>query len=1085
MEKPLRTLLTSRPKSGFALVIALMLMAFVLLLMLSLSSLITVESKNASQGMIQDNAQQNAILALHVAMGELQRYAGPDQRITSSASLLDSNPDTREIDDVDEPNWTGAWDSSGELLTWLVSGNEGLTPLDSDFNTPDTRPAETKKMYSDGSVQAPLKKIASGAYAYWISDEGVKAKVTLPDSSVSTNPLISAQMVDITRMSGLNWLANTANQKDDRKHVISIESLKILAQDTAEQNSIDAKRHDLTAHSYGVLADTAKGSLKQDLTLALYNNSQLPSGQIFGPDNGVASIEDPGGPTWQQLQSWVNISATGTLQARPQHDEQTGISPVITQFQYYVNARTDVHADQGTQDLYLDIYPAITLWNPYDRPLRISDGKIDVARRYWDYVWGDPSGTFRWHYIPFHGWYIWIIRNGSPTIRYTRDSDPMFPSLMTLSTGLHDGMHFSMGNVVLAPGESISFSPPSGKSAMTMNKTDYYPLEPGFHPDGSYYYQTDVSGSKAMSYTPTEPPLRFGIVASRSTQLCVRFRDGDNVLQELYNIGGIEEQAGATTDLLPLGSSDMTGSLGTKVIRNFTDWAVLDAAEDRSIQWLSHLNPRGASQGAIPYFFHLDKSTITNSHINNPSFYSSSTFKEDQQLGLNNVGNGFSVSSASINDTELFTSTLARDQLHSVGQLMHAPLYYSGANRSSGNLTNLAAAEEDAGERMFYGRYDNLIPAYAIGNSEADPTIPLSATSVDWRLSDYSDDWAKNFHRVIGKHYDYSYHLNQGLWDGYFFSTLPSATSRQPANPRLLARDATKSSSLSSRTAASEFLLDGAFNVNSTSEEAWRALLGAFYGEAKIDAEPASPFVRMHGSTGDLFDPAADDAEDKEAYHGYRALTQDQIINLAHQVVKQIKWRRLGRDRPFTSLADFINRDPDHDAPSAMGDPDAFRLRGALSAALRAADLIDQTEADALGIDSGTEATINTALQDNATKTDTSSALTTLTTQAMEGWRSEGLPGWMTQADLLARLGSVLTSRSDTFKIRVCGESRDPITNEVNGIAWGEAIVQRLPEFVDTNMDAADADIHSLNSKENETFGRRFVIVDFHWISES
>jgi hypothetical protein len=82
-------------------------------------------------------------------------------------------------------------------------------------------------------------------------------------------------------------------------------------------------------------------------------------------------------------------------------------------------------------------------------------------------------------------------------------------------------------------------------------------------------------------------------------------------------------------------------------------------------------------------------------------------------------------------------------------------------------------------------------------------------------------------------------------------------------------------------------------------------------------------------------------------------------------------------------------------------------------------------------------------------------------------------------------LGSVLTSRSDTFKIRVCGESRDPITNEVNGIAWGEAIVQRLPEFVDTNMDAADADIHSLNSKENETFGRRFVIVDFHWISES
>ena len=50
---------------------------------------------------------------------------------------------------------------------------------------------------------------------------------------------------------------------------------------------------------------------------------------------------------------------------------------------------------------------------------------------------------------------------------------------------------------------------------------------------------------------------------------------------------------------------------------------------------------------------------------------------------------------------------------------------------------------------------------------------------------------------------------------------------------------------------------------------------------------------------------SGDDEHSDAAYHGYRTLTREQIANLAHQIVKQVKWRG-----PFTSLAAFVNRDP-------------------------------------------------------------------------------------------------------------------------------------------------------------------------------
>ena len=77
---------------------------------------------------------------------------------------------------------------------------------------------------------------------------------------------------------------------------------------------------------------------------------------------------------------------------------------------------------------------------------------------------------------------------------------------------------------------------------------------------------------------------------------------------------------------------------------------------------------------------------------------------------------------------------------------------------------------------------------------------------------------------------------------------------------------------------------------------------------------------------------------------------------------------------------------------------------------------------------------------------------------------------------MLQSLAPVITCRSDTFTIRGYGEAKDA-GGKVIARAWCEAVVQRMPDFVDPT-NAADTAIASL-SPVNQTFGRRFEIISF------
>ena len=61
------------------------------------------------------------------------------------------------------------------------------------------------------------------------------------------------------------------------------------------------------------------------------------------------------------------------------------------------------------------------------------------------------------------------------------------------------------------------------------------------------------------------------------------------------------------------------------------------------------------------------------------------------------------------------------------------------------------------------------------------------------------------------------------------------------------------------------------------------------------------------------------------------------------------------------------------------------------------------------------------------------------------------------------------------------GEARDSAGN-VTARAWCEAVVQRVPEYLD-EVDAPETAYAGLTSEANKTYGRKMRLVSFRWLS--
>jgi hypothetical protein len=260
-------------------------------------------------------------------------------------------------------------------------------------------------------------------------------------------------------------------------------------------------------------------------------------------------------------------------------------------------------------------------------------------------------------------------------------------------------------------------------------------------------------------------------------------------------------------------------------------------------------------------------------------------------------------------------------------------------------------------------------------------------------------------------------------------------------------------------------LYDGGFNVNSTSKNAWKAVLAGMRGQTLPDGSSVSGTVLTKFARS--FKPTSGVSN---AWNNYRELTDAEIEALAAQVVKEVSARG-----PFMSLGDFINR---RLLASEHG------LKGALQAAIDKSGINKNAIAEAGGgltagtfaapakpdpltsfIDpNGNDGRGNINFTDkNSDGPGTYGVLKKATNPADKRFpnlasMSEtnndqkvtaglGAPKVITQLDVLNTVGPNLTARSDTFTVRAYGEALDNAGNTI-GRAWIEVVVQRTAQFM-------------------------------------
>lgn len=438
-------------------------------------------------------------------------------------------------------------------------------------------------------------------------------------------------------------------------------------------------------------------------------------------------------------------------------------------------------------------------------------------------------------------------------------------------------------------------------------------------------------------------------------------------------------------------------------------------------------------------------------------------------------------------------------------------------------------------------------PAFPIGNAEASPYVDREAPvgisrriyTGDWQNSGVAND---NANTLV----DLSYLLNDSLWDRYFLSTIPQSGNFDPQqhdplpnsrnqiinSPDLLAEDLRDFN-----TTAAHLLSNGTLNVNSTSVDAWTALISAFRdleieGNGVRNPENTVPVSRtpqplqeavdftfnMMETNASSFGAVSSERNYEAILGGFRYLTDEMVRALAQRIVDEVRLRG-----PFFSLADFVNRrlvPPDRSSAAWLDarteiepgvpagragsidtsyDPlvglegingtlqRAINLSGINGGTNYPAALQPLRELDRVygvwdrpfhdGVWSNTEAeTFNASY--GATRHYLDFEHMTGMPAGEVGQLMSHTPGFVTQGDLLAMIGSALTARGDTFRIRTYGDLTDPLTDKVRARAWLEAIVQRMPEpVVDSNQDfEPDAAAQEM--------GRRFRVLSLRWLTE-
>ncbi len=1144
-----------------------------------LLSLSSISLRSSSQANAMATARANARMALTLAIGELQKEAGTDQRVTARAEILDSTPDTPLAEGVKQKYWTGVWKTGSKqteaqrtdsmvpsralAARWLVSNPQPGSPTSLD---PTGYTASTTGNSRDGIVIAkglgadladvtvPLVKVPrssttglGGSYAYWVSDEGLKAKANLVDATFSSGLAAIDQLHHLApQANAMHKVLPMVDEGIDFRKTPVENIAKLLTADTVKllpnismKSPLARYSPDFTVNSQGVIVDVRQGGLKKDLTAALEDPQAFQS-LINNYGNGAAMLyrysdssanANPTVPSgsqpvksgitdglpWHSLYFHYNtykaqmtppVTPSGQASTAPTSSGKPETLPNVLSPRYYgvklggsstkqagiaplpIAFRVDIAISSYNAGsvaapawrLRLHYYPQLVLYNPY--AVRISASDYQFQRNFGAFA---TAGSYN------------TTSPGVTCIRVTSTAGAVTTTVPYSLVNQADAGRLSLKTklgdcATLDPGETRVFALDADalkidpKAAITFSDLV---SNPGMSADYSQYCDlrtsVDATGkSSGAPFSTTDPNAVIRIELSAASLRCQavdtfcnppKYKWPDNDGSSRAQAGGSYQQAAAAGSWPSnLSISQMTNP--RRIIGFYIRQKGLKQSNSTST-YSNAANRVPVFHGNFSQFTPLEDSSshswkevylspFGGNYTNGQTDVQSAPSRSNPnawETSFGDVSAGAGAVSLPVN--RYILRDVPQQPLVSLGQFMHMPAL---------NFETIGAFAYLGMGSMFVG---GSLPSPVIPLDKNAMTSPTTSSTID---TVFLDD---------------SFLANQALFDRFFFSTVPPAVPspgttwpdywidfnsansgseltdftkpllngrikpRSPAGKPLRMNDLR-----SVEKAAANLLLNGAFNVNSTSVGAWKALLGSLSGNKLrlFNATTGNPTTLELGTDAKKnpiprFWSASANCNTNSAWDGLRVLNDTELNELAARIVEQVKLRG-----PFLSMADFLNRRLGPDGPLTRA--------GALQAAIDTTTTPDiNATAKAAGVPAivtgGTPAVIPGNLKD--------AKGVTLNTAV-------GMPGYLMQQDLIQAFSPAMTVRSDTFTIRASGQAVDA-TGRVIAQVFAEAVVQRLPEFLDGSIDAAESPLAGLTSLQNKTFGRRFEITSFRWLS--
>lgn len=1146
---------------GFALVITLSLMVLLMVIAIGLLSLSSISLRSTQSGNYQSEARANARLALLLAVGELQKELGPDQRISARAAILDDDTSSPAPDGVPQSNWLGVWNSwtdwlnspalqatydkgrSSRFRRWLVSHPDPAAPgnftLARSATVPESAvmvggfPAGAFGAATD-PVRVPMvKTTGNGRYAWWIAGENQKAHVTLTPPEAENN---AAQLHDRSNWprGRTDWLAGLEKTPTDVAALgrsITLPTFGLAANDPGFQAELRNRFHDLTVDSIGLAANVRQGGLKKDLNLLL-EMEHLPSEygtfSVATANGTIVPIRPHTGylpapyytqtnnfPSWYKLHQYYQLYRGGgdetaadcfplplngkglwgsatqpniNFNWHQQNLDHYGIgrTPIVTRLMMVFSTRRVASATPGTFDYKLGVNPVVVLWNPYNVTLHSPRLWIQItpgALQYKAYV--DNTMKVDW-------------------LQLRRQSGAFELNVYPMEG---KGPSFETVPIVLKPGETRIYSAVSGFLNAADNR--YAELYPGYQaPDAGGGFEVDLQGLTGLpANARVELAMRLGdqrtdhygqyqmywTVRNAQTGENQRYNEmAANPVEDGKPIFLAEDSPGKrvlftnSPQRVPFANFQFVMKSGQD-LRNPGDGY---AAQDSRCRNFIHANP--ANQRAMYGEATARMRGMSQYHVQIQTG-SGNALSPDYDPATNRAYTGSAISPGDARwpgQPSAVTNEFPLVPVTSIASLMHFKL-------------NPGDTRDFASGRHLWDISSNQ--ALGIGNSFAHPLIAGDAIYQD--VPDAACRGTALQMLLIRDFHDHAFLNNDALWDDWFCSGITRedqglfqagrslkkvvqdfwSGAKPTRNPHLIPwRESSGSQPLEARLLTSSLpnadahkivarylTMEGAFNINSTSVEGWKAFLAGSQDKTIVSIDPQTGKVRSDAAPANRVTlsrfslPASreegQNAGDPASWLGVRYLTPQQTDRLARECVRQVKERG-----PFLNLSDFVNR---------RLATDETGVRGALQAAIDWDETLGRTP------EPSNAESINGRFKggDDFIAFAKVAGWSLPFPAAATGSRFAGIPGYLTQADLLKRVGNMITPRDDTFRVRGYGEARDA-SGVVRSKCWCEAVVQRLPDYLDS-ADMPEIATANLTSTLNKQFGRRFSVVSFRWLS--